>query len=140
MQEKTIPRMLYQTDLNQAQWQILQPLVPVPLPGGRPAKYPRREIINALLYVLRTGCAWRLLPHDFPPWKSVYGYFAKWRKDGTLESIHRRLFVMARLLSGRHAKPSAGSMDSQSTKTTEKGGLEDTMRARKSTAASGICW
>jgi transposase len=129
--------MMYATDLSEAQWQLLKPLIPAPKPGGRPAKYCRREIVNALLYVLRTGCPWRLLPHDFPPWKSVYGYFAKWRQDGTLEAIHYRLFVTLRLALGRHAHPSAGVIDSQSTKTTEKGGPEATTPARRSTAASG---
>ena len=132
------PRSLYQTDLNEAQWQLLKPLIPLPKPGGRPAKYSRRDIVNALLYVLRSGCPWRLLPHDFPPWKSVYGYFAKWRQDGTLEAIHYRLFVSYRLARGRHAHPSAGIVDSQSVKTTEKGGLAATMRARKSLGASAM--
>jgi putative transposase len=120
------PRLSYATDLNQAQWQILQPLIPAPLPGGRPAKYPQREIVNALLNVLRTGCSWPLLPHDFPPWKSVYGYFAKWRQNGTLKATHRLLFVLTRLLSGWHAKRSAAIMDSQSVMTTEKGRLAAT--------------
>ena len=131
------PRMLYATDLSEAQWRLLKPLIPPPKPGGRPAKYFWCEIVNALLYVLRTGCPWRLLPHDFPPWKSVYGYFSKWREDGTLEAIHYRLFVCLRLVSGRHAHPSAAIVDSQSVKTTEKGGLEVTTLARRSAAASG---
>lgn len=131
------PRLMYASDLSEAQWQLLAPLIPAPKPGGRPAKYSRREIVNALLYVLRTGCPWRLLPHDLPPWKSVYGYFATWRQNGTLEAIHYRLLVCLRLVSGRPAHPSAGIIDSQSVKTTEKGGLGATTRARKSGAARG---
>ena len=133
-------RLRYPTDLSDAQWSVLGPLIPAPKPGGRPAKYPRREIVNALLYVLRTGCAWRLLPHDFPAWRSVYDCFSKWRRDGTLEAIHARLFVCARLTSGRNAQPSAGSLDSQSVKTTEKGGRAATTRARRFGDASGTCW
>src|SRR3569832_687543 len=125
------PRLLYATDLEDAQWELLEPLIPAPKPGGRPANYSRREIVNALLYLARTGCSWRLLPHDFPPWKSVYGYFAQWKKDGTLEAMHYRLLVLARLLEGRHAQPSAAILDSQSVMTTEKGGLEVTTRARR---------
>lgn len=130
----------YDTDLTEQQWQILEPLIPPAKPGGRPAKYCRREIVNALLYVLRTGCAWRLLPHDFPPWRSVYGYFAQWRQDGTLQAIHYRLLSCLRLVLGRHAHPSAAVIDSQSVKTTEKGGFGVTMPAKRSAVARDISW
>ena len=75
-------RAVYSTDLTDAEWRILEPLVPAVKPGGRPAKYSRREVVNAIRYVLRTGCAWRLLPHDLPPWQLVYHYFWVWRRDG----------------------------------------------------------
>lgn len=133
-------RAKYGTDLTDAQWRLLEPLVPAPKEGGRPAKYSRQDLLQAMLYALRAGCPWRLLPHDFPPWKSVYGYFRAWRLDGTLERIHHRLLMSVRLLSGRHAQPSAAILDSQSVKTTEKGGLGATMQAKRSTAARGICW
>ncbi len=84
-------RAVYSTDLTEAEWRILEPLVPPVKPGGRPAKYSRREVVNAIRYVLRTGCAWRLLPHDLPPWQSVYHYFWVWRRDGTWPGIHDAL-------------------------------------------------
>jgi len=133
-------RQSYPSDLSQKEWERLQPLVPMPKKGGRPAKYERLEIINAILYLIRTGCAWRLLPHDFPPWRIVYHYFSAWRRDGTWTKIHDALHKQVRLAVGREAEPSAAIMDSQSVKTTEKGGSMDMMRARKSTAASAICW
>jgi putative transposase len=111
----------YATDLSDAEWGLLEPLVPAVRTGGRPAKYPRREIMNAILYVLRSGCAWRLLPHDFPPWDSVYGYFNQWRKAGKWQQIHDALYEQLRVAVGRHPQASAGIADTQSVKTTEKG-------------------
>ena len=78
----TPPRRRYRTDLTDAQWQVLGSLIPQPKPGGRPAVHQRRELLNAMLYWLRAGCAWRLLPHDLPPWKTVYHYFRCWRRTG----------------------------------------------------------
>jgi putative transposase len=82
-------RTTYSTDLTDAEWTLLEPLVPGAKPGGRPAKYPRREVINAIRYVLRTGCAWRLLPHDLPRWQLVYHYFWVWRREGNLAADSR---------------------------------------------------
>ena len=124
-------RRVYPTDLTDAEWNILEPLVPPPKPGGRPAKYPRREIINAIRYVLRTGCSWRLLPHDLPPWQLVYHYFWVWRREETWQRIHRSLHVRVRQAAGREATPSGAIVDSQSVKTTEKRGLGVTTPARK---------
>ena len=112
----------YSTDLTDNEWDLLQPLIPAVKSGGRPADYERREIVNAILYVLRTGCQWRLLPHDFPPWKIVYAYFRAWRRDGTWQFIHDRLRRKVRRAAGRHPEASAAILDSQSVKTTEKGG------------------
>jgi len=90
-----------------------------------------REVINAILYVLRNGIVWRALPHDFPPWKTVFHYFRAWRQDGTWEAIHDALRAEVRLSDGREASPSAAILDSQSVKTTEKGGPAAMMPARR---------
>jgi len=124
-------RQTYFTDLTDDEWQILEPLVPDVKNGGRPADHLRREIVNAILYVLRTGCQWRALPHDLPAWKTVYTYFRNWRRDGTWKQIHDTLHKQLRRAVGRNPEPSASILDSQSTKTTEKGGREVTTPARK---------
>src|SRR5512135_540270 len=110
------------SDLTDDQWSVIDDLVPKPKPGGRPAKYDRREIVNGLLYVTRTGSQWRALPHDLPPWRSVSWYFMAWRDGGTLERVHDRLRSAARHQAGRDIQPTAAVLDSQSVKTTESGG------------------
>jgi transposase len=131
-------RKSYPSDLTDAEWRILEPLVPPVEWGGRPAGHARREIVNAILYVLRTGCQWRYLPHDLPAWKTVYTYFRSWRVDGTWQIIHDRLRRKVRRAAGRQPEASAAILDSQSVKTTEKGGRAATMRPRKSKAEKGI--
>jgi transposase len=130
----------YPTDLTDAQWAVLEDLVPAPRPGGRPPKHDRRELVDAMLYVLRSGEAWRLLPHDFPAWQTVYHYFRRWRDDGTWERITTVLRERDRVRVGRAPTPSAAILDSQSAPTTEKGGPVASTRARRCGAANGTSW
>jgi len=112
----------YPTNLSDAEWALVAPHLPTAAETGRPRKHTLRVIVDAILYVARAGCAWRLLPREFPPWKTVYHYFRKWRSDGTWLRLHTALREAARVRSGRTAQPHAGIIDSQSGKTTAVGG------------------
>jgi transposase len=103
----------YPSDLTDEQWALIEPMVPVK-PGGRPAKHDRRRIVEAILYLTRAGCAWRQLPHDFPPWDTVYWYFQRWNDDGTTDRIHDALRDATRDAAGRDPMASAGIVDAQS--------------------------
>jgi transposase len=112
----------YASDLTDAEWALLEPLLPPPCDQGRPRSWPMREIVNAISYVLRSGCPWRLLPNDFPPWRTVYRWFAAWRDEGLFERVNHTLVMADRARSGREASPTAAVIDSQSVKTSESGG------------------
>ena len=113
----------YASDLTEAEWALLAPLMPQPRKTGRPRTTCLRDVFDAILYVATTGCQWRMLPNDFPPVSTVRGYFYAWRNDGLLEEMNRALVEAARLAEGRTAQPTAGIIDSQSVKTTESGGI-----------------
>ena len=112
----------YETDLTTREWHLIEAFLPPPCDDGRPRKWPWREILNAIFYVLRGGIAWRLLPSDLPPWQTVYRWFASWRDSGVFEKINHALVMIDRERVGRAASPSAAIIDSQSVKTTEAGG------------------
>jgi len=112
----------YGSDLSDAEWEIIAAFMPPPARTGRPREWPMREIMNAIFYVLRAGCAWRLLPKDFPPMTTVYGWFLRFRREGLFETINHHLVMLDRERVGREASPSAAVIDSQSVKTVEAGG------------------
>ncbi len=112
----------YETDLTDAEWVIIERLLPPAATCGRPPAWPMREILNGIFYVLRGGIAWRLLPKDLPPKSTVFGYFSRWRDAGVFRRINHQLVMADRERVGREASPSAAVLDSQSVKTTESGG------------------
>jgi transposase len=131
-------RPTYASDLTDEQWTRIEVVLPSAKNGrtGRPRKYSKREIFNALFYQARTGCAWRHLPHDLPPWNVVWKQFRRWRDAGTIERVHDALREQVRQHVGKEPTPSAAILDSQSVKTTQKGGATATTRARKSRGAN----
>ncbi len=130
-------RRSYATDLTDGQWGLIAPLIPKAEPGGRPRKVSSRELVDAILYFLRAGMAWRLLPHDLPPWQTVYYYLRRWQREGVWDRIHHMLVMADRERAGREASPTAAILDSQSVRTADqKGDRRASMRARRSRAAS----
>lgn len=131
-------RRAYPSDLTDAQWGVIAPMIPEAAPGGRPRKADKREIVEAILYALRAGCAWRLLPHDFPPWQTVYYYLRRWQREGVWARVHHTLVMAEREREGRDASPSAAVIDSQTVRTADqKGDSEATTPESGSTGASG---
>jgi putative transposase len=123
---------VYPSDLSDDQWRAISRLIPSAKPGGRPRSVNMRQVLNALFYLSRTGCAWRMLPKDYPPKDTVYYYFKAFRKDGTWERIHDLIRKRVRMKDGKLLRPSAAIVDSQSVKTTDKrGAAAATTRARR---------
>src|SRR5215211_2908463 len=132
----------YPSDLSDAEWALVEPLIPPAKHGGRHRLVNMREVLNAIFYVLWTGCQWQALPKDLAPKSTAHDYFVRFRQDGTLENLHHALYVAVREQAGREASPTAAILDSQSVKGAQKGGPCSTrrasMRARRSRVASAI--
>ena len=132
----------YPSDLTDAEWDLVEEAIPPAKRGGRPREVDLREVLNAIFYVLATGCQWKALPKDLPPKSTAHAYFMLWEWDGTLERMHHLLYVAVREHEGRAASPTVAILDSQSAKAAQKGAPRLTrralMRARKSRGARGI--
>jgi len=135
-------KLRYPSDLTDAEWALVGPVIPPAKRGGRKREKNERELVNGIMYVLSTGCQWRYIPKDLPPRSTLHDYLDLWNYDGTIEKIHHTLYVKCREQAGREASPTACVIDSQSIKSAEKGGPAlirmGMMRARRSKARSGI--
>ena len=135
-------KLRYPSDLTDAEWSLIRPLIPPAKRGGNKRTVVVREVVNGLMYILSTGCQWASLPKDLPPRSTVNDYFCRWNYDGTLDRIHHALYVQCRDLAGRESSPTAAIIDSQSVKSAEKGGPRlirlASMRAKRSRARSAI--
>lgn len=112
----------YKSDLAEQEWRLIEPLIPPAKPGGHPRTVDMREVVNAIFYLLRTGCSWEMLPHDFPPYSTVYYYFRRWQRRGLWEQINQVMREQVRMKQGKSPQATAAIVDSQSVKTTEKRG------------------
>ena len=137
-------RLRYPSDLTDAEWDLIRPLIPPCKRGGRRRTVALREVVNGLMYVLSTGCQWRAVPKDLPARSTLHDYLGLWRWSGTLDRIHHTLYVACREQAGREASPTAAIIDSQSVKSAEKGGPRSirtaTTPAKGSKAKSAMCW
>jgi transposase len=135
-------RLRYPSDLTDAEWAHVAPVIPPARRGGNRRHIDEREVVNGLMYILSTGCQWRAIPKDLPARSTLYDYFDLWSYDSTLDRLHEALYVKCREQAGRAASPTAAILDSQSVKSAEKGGIASTrmalMRARRSKGRSGI--
>jgi transposase len=137
-------KLRYPSDLTDAEWSLIAPLIPPAKRGGNKRTVDERAVLQGLLYILSTGCQWRAIPRDLPPRSTLHKYFQRWDWDGTLGRIHHALYVRCREMAGREASPTAAIIDSQSVKSAEKGGRRSigraSMRASGSRARNAICW
>ena len=137
-------KLRYPSDLMDAEWELIRRLIPRAKRGGNKRTVDVREVVNAVMYVLSTGCQWRAIPKDLPPRSTVSGYFLRWEHDGTLDRIHDALYVKCRELAGRNAEPTVAIIDSQSVKSAEKGGSRLIRRAmtpaRRSRGRNAMSW
>jgi transposase len=130
-------RRAYPSDLTHGQWAVIEPMIPEAAPGGRPRRVPKREIVEAILHLLRAGCSWRILPHDFPPSQTVYRYLRRWEREGAWTRAHHAPVMADRERAGREASPSAAIIDSQTVRTADrKGGSKAATPERRSMGAS----
>jgi putative transposase len=129
---------VYPSDLSDAEWAVLRPLLPTRKPRGRKREVDFRTVLNGVFYLNKEGCQWRAIPKEYGPWQSVYHYFRLWRISGLWQQLNDKLRSRERTAAGHAAQPSVGIIDSQSAKTTAKRGFVGTTRAKRSKAASGI--
>ena len=137
---KTLEKIRYTSDITTAQWLLIKHLIPEAKSGGRPRSVNIREVWNAIYYRLKNGCTWENLPKDFPNYKTVYDYFRKWSVDGVIEKIHDVLRRAVRKEAGKEETPTAGTIDSQSVETTQKGGIVAMTLGRRPKVVNGTFW